>query len=344
MSANVRHLPLHITQGCEAPTVRTADLLEKCRQAGVEIRRQGDKLSVKAAKGGLSPELAALIRTEKAAILAFLANASVDRETLVLPLREGGTNVPLYCVCGIALYQDLADALGEGQPVYGLFVASESAMFSEPGAVGSKVTVQDLSAAYIAAMRTHRPRGPYALCGISFGGILAFEMARQLVAAGDEVVVLGLLDAVLPRGTQRSVGSWVTGHLRRLANQGPQYLFDRVGAEVSGHREDPPLRATAIPDDPQKLEELREQIYLRAMADYDATMQVFSGRAIVFRAMDQSAFVGYEVDRACGWAGLATAGVVIHDVAGDHLGIIADSNVAGLAKVLRGYLDRASAG
>ena len=47
---------------------------------------------------------------------------------------------------------------------------------------------------YIEQMRTVQPSGPYALVGYSFGGLVAFEIAQQLIAAGEKIELLCLLD------------------------------------------------------------------------------------------------------------------------------------------------------
>jgi thioesterase domain-containing protein len=78
------------------------------------------------------------------------------------------------------------------------------------------------------------------------------------------------------------------------------------------------------------------------MKAYDATMKPFNGKGILFRAHDQSAFFGHEVDRHCGWSGLFNLGLDVHNVPGDHLGVISEQHVNGLATTLRRYLDIAT--
>src|SRR6185503_9929575 len=54
--------------------------------------------------------------------------------------------------------------------------------------------VEEMAKTYVQKMRTVQPRGPYALVGYSFGGLIAFEIAQQLVAAGEKIEMLCLLD------------------------------------------------------------------------------------------------------------------------------------------------------
>jgi phthiocerol/phenolphthiocerol synthesis type-I polyketide synthase E len=87
----------------------------------------------------------------------------------------------------------LGRCLGADQPVYGL-----QASGLEPGEplAGS---VEAMAACYVEAVRELRPHGPYRLLGWSFGGLVAYEMARQLSRAGERVDLLALLDTPLPQ-------------------------------------------------------------------------------------------------------------------------------------------------
>jgi thioesterase domain-containing protein/acyl carrier protein len=112
------------------------------------------------------------------------------RRSALVPLQEGGARPPWFLVHPVGgdvlCYRDLARRLGADQPVYGLQVP-------QPGARLSLAAMADL---YLAAIRTVQPAGPYHLAGWSFGGVVAFEMARRLGPA--EVALLALLDPSTP--------------------------------------------------------------------------------------------------------------------------------------------------
>jgi thioesterase domain-containing protein len=98
----------------------------------------------------------------------------------------------LFCVHPVGgnvfCYLDLARSLGGEQPVYGLQAPA-------PGACLSIVELADL---YLDALREAQPSGPYRLAGWSFGGVVAFEIARRL--GPEEVELLVLLDPSTPEG------------------------------------------------------------------------------------------------------------------------------------------------
>ncbi|MEV5831893.1 amino acid adenylation domain-containing protein [Spirillospora sp. NPDC052242] len=111
---------------------------------------------------------------------------------VLLPIRTSGTRPPVFFVHpagGLAWgYLQFQRHLGPDQPVYGLqaraFTRSEL-----PGSVG------EMAEDYLAQIRAVRPSGPYHLAGWSLGGLVAYEMAVRLQAAGEEVGMLALIDA-----------------------------------------------------------------------------------------------------------------------------------------------------
>ncbi|HEX4147968.1 MAG TPA: thioesterase domain-containing protein, partial [Pirellulales bacterium] len=116
-----------------------------------------------------------------------------DLATSLIPIQPRGDKAPLFCVhpAGgtVFCYRELAAALGEDQPFYGLQAQGLD------GRHAPHTRLEDMAAHYIRAMRKVQPAGPYHLGGWSLGGNIAFEMACQLREQGDEVGLLALLDA-----------------------------------------------------------------------------------------------------------------------------------------------------
>lgn len=78
-------------------------------------------------------------------------------------------------------------------PVYAL----SSPFISDPDAYD--LTLPEVAGIMLRTVRTLQPSGPYLIAGWSMGGILAYEAARQLLAAGEAVDLLGLIDSPCPR-------------------------------------------------------------------------------------------------------------------------------------------------
>ncbi|MDT0494369.1 amino acid adenylation domain-containing protein [Streptomyces griseus] len=110
----------------------------------------------------------------------------------LVAIRPEGTRPPLFFAHpmggNVLCYVPFAKRLPPDQPFYA-FQAAGADVGTEPVR-----GLEQLAADYIEAMRRVRPTGPYHLGGWSFGGFVAFEMARQLHAAGERVGSLILLD------------------------------------------------------------------------------------------------------------------------------------------------------
>jgi len=109
----------------------------------------------------------------------------------LVPIREHGEKTPFFCVHGgagnVGSFPLLARQLPEDQPFYGL---------QWDGLDGSRGhrTIEGMAAHYLERVRRVQPRGPYILGGHCIGGIVAIEMAHQLIRAGERVAQLVLFD------------------------------------------------------------------------------------------------------------------------------------------------------
>ncbi|MGZ4979077.1 MAG: SDR family NAD(P)-dependent oxidoreductase, partial [Methylobacter sp.] len=132
---------------------------------------------------------------EKQAILLMEQDDSLPWSPLV-DIQPEGSKPPLFCVHpagGHAIcYYDLSRCLDKDQPFYGL-----QAWGLEEGQEEPYATAEEMAAFYLKTIKEHFPHGPYRLAGWSFGGLIAFELAQQFRAQGDEVAFLALFDTQL---------------------------------------------------------------------------------------------------------------------------------------------------
>jgi len=265
------------------------------------------------------------------------ATAGSDAAT-VIALRSGGSGTPFFCVCGIHLYRELAHRLEPESPVYGIFLPTESALFDAPGATGanSSPSVEKLATDYLAALREVQPRGPYRLVGVSFGGVLAFEMAQQLAAAGERVELLAMLDSMLPRALRRNWARWLLEHLRKARREGTAALAAKLRRRLARAHGAAPSSSRPVADENQRLQAIRQAIYKTATARY--APRRYAGRALLVRATDPGFFESDIADPSYGWADLV-AELSVREVPGDHLGILRGHSAERLAHALSAELD-----
>jgi amino acid adenylation domain-containing protein len=114
----------------------------------------------------------------------------------LVPIRASGSGAPLFCVHpvggNVLAYRDLARRLGPDVPCYGLQAIGLD------GVAAPLTSVETMARRYVDEIRSVQPRGPYNLCGFSFGGLVAFEMACVLRRQNESIGLLALLDVEYP--------------------------------------------------------------------------------------------------------------------------------------------------
>lgn len=111
----------------------------------------------------------------------------------LVPIQTQGSRPPLFAIHTISML-DLPRYLGKDQPLYFL----RYGMAAEVNNRSIRLPqLKDLASHYIKELQQVQPNGPYYLLGFSFGGVVAYEMADQLLADGHRVNLVGLLDTYL---------------------------------------------------------------------------------------------------------------------------------------------------
>src|SRR5262249_34750578 len=130
---------------------------------------------------------------------------------------------PLFMLSGVHVYRELARRLDGRCSAYGVFARRDMGAFDP---ASGRHRVEDLARDYLEIIRGLEPPGPYRLLGYSFAGIVAYEAAQQLRAAGEEVRLLALVDAVLPEW----VDPWRfrLDQLARLPQAGPRAVIAAI--------------------------------------------------------------------------------------------------------------------
>ncbi len=146
--------------------------------------------------------------------VAIDTSSYLGRSGHLVPLQPAGAKPKLFVVhpAGghVFCYLPLVRELGIDQPVFGL----QAGGLEEAEPLPS--SIEQMASDYVEAIRQVQPRGPYHLLGMSSGGLIAFEMARQIKASGDELRLLALLDTTVPGSLTESVFS-ETSLLRAMA-------------------------------------------------------------------------------------------------------------------------------
>jgi amino acid adenylation domain-containing protein len=252
------------------------------------------------------------------AYLASVLRARRPREKLpyLLPLTAHGTRDsarPVFCMhtlhqATLFYYQPLAARLAADATLLGIL----------PQGLGDGLaphaTIEEMAAHCIGLLRGRQPHGPYRLCGYSTAGVVAFEAARQLRAAGEEIESLMLIDAYCPSGA-RTWRYWPSLYAERLG---------RWQVVLATHR--PGFGRT----DPEALaNRALQRSHAAAFHRYRAGR--YDGDIILFAAQETLPLFS---DACFGWEHLASR-VERHVLPGDHHAMIYEPGVGALGGAVR---------
>jgi arthrofactin-type cyclic lipopeptide synthetase C len=172
------------------------------------------------AQAKLTVSLGELFQHESVASLALLLQtrtSEVQVQEAFVPVRTTGQQNPLFLVhefSGLDLYFPvLGKHIDPDIPVYGL----PAIAWGEP----QLQTMECLASRLVGIIRSVQPHGPYRVAGWSFGGVLAYEIAIQLIGLDEEVEFVGLIDSYLPRLVDQGRERWAPGeaHTRHLLDR-----------------------------------------------------------------------------------------------------------------------------
>ncbi|HEX6240682.1 MAG TPA: amino acid adenylation domain-containing protein [Polyangiales bacterium] len=239
---------------------------------------------------------------------------------LFLELRRGDPQrAPLICIMGIALYRDLAQALDGGRSVYAAHVPLHNAP-------PETLSVQEIARRYVELILARVPRGPYHLAGLCFGGLIAFEIAHQLMECGHAVGTLAIFDGLLPGGARYSP----LDHVRAVRRH-PAGVWQRAQQRLAALRR----RGAAVEPEPEQAGELslRTELTARLTRAYVTRARPLPLPFTLFRATRREEAPWYRLSPALGWEALGAA-IEVRTVDGTHLSILRSGQVEPIARVM----------
>ncbi len=307
---------------------------------------------------GRALPMSSLFNSPTPASLALLvvdeeAVEPVPVEEVVLPghviaIRKSGRLRPLFCIHGadggVMFYREFALQLDEERPFY----AIEAPMLQDLqlDALGS---VEEIAKVYLEDIRKIQPEGPYLLGGYSFGGLVAYEMAQQLRAAGVETSKLLLFDTPNPLSPvrpftlpERIKAQWDSqgdgGGIRKLAGLGKRVasgLIFRIRFELENR-----MAARSSAASGEHLRHIQSRLQHDAL--YDAYQpQPYGGPTCLFIAREGGGDK-FAYEENLGWNGWLSGEFQVIDVPGSHLEIFREPNLEHLLESARSHLSQES--
>lgn len=241
---------------------------------------------------------------------------------------------PLFLIPGIEgnihVYKPLVEMLTFQGQIFGIQLDH---------ADRKNITLEEAASRYIDEIRKEQPKGPYLLCGFSFGGIIAYEMARQLTQKEEVLGFLGIIDAINPRHDlirQRNELETLAFLIEllegkeissaALKNLTSKDLIERLLSSLG-------LNLLTETQQQRIFEEIQQ--HLKALKNY--TPDLYRGNVIFFEAKDRSLHT-QSVHLSTTWESLIIGKIEIHEITGNHTTMMKTPHVENLAKLMSLHL------
>jgi amino acid adenylation domain-containing protein/FkbH-like protein len=277
-------------------------------------------------------------------------------QSLLVPIQPAGGKSPLYLVHGAGGdvlwgYANLVAHMDADQPIYALKSRGQSGL-------DEFERLEEMAACYLQVVRARQPEGPYYLGGYCFGGNVAYEMARQLQAAGEKVGLLALLDSAPANAGYETVQWWRPGFLyhfsrnlyywlrdfqtveprdrRRFMARKLRTLGRKLARRLRGNSNDTDIDLEEVID-PSHFPESELKLWKIHLCALEEHVQgPYAGPVTLFRTRGHPLLCSFAPDLR--WGALARDGVTVKLIPGSHENIFMEPNVKRLAESLTAAL------
>lgn len=245
----------------------------------------------------------------------------------VVRIKPKGKLPPLFCISGMGgnpmELHFLAEEMGSDQPFLGLQYRGVEGEYTP------RRRMEEIADDFVKGIRGAQPNGPYYIAGFSFGGLAAYEAARQLTREGETVARVILLDT-----SPIHVRARVMHHISKVRAEGLGYIRDRFNARRKW-RSDEKEKWAQLEDAPV----LTKANAIVFEANREAGLQYiperYSGDVTVIRAFPPGGYKSsYRPDDALGWDRLVDGRLTVTRVTANHRGLVAPEHASQTAKAI----------
>ncbi len=256
--------------------------------------------------------------------IAKLSKIILEQNPMISPLiklKSGKADNPLFFIHPIEgnllCYKSLIDTLTCENAIYGIQAVDTEGK-----------SVEQIASFYVEQLRTVQPSGEYHLLGMSFGGIIAYEMARQIEAKGDTVASLFMIDVEKP-----DRAFFTEANEEKLLVYLVELLEGKsvLDSELTPARVLQSLGLAMLSPKEQKIIFNRVKAHLRALVAYQP--KPYGGNILFFQASERF-FRHQEVSLGATWKELVDGRIDIQEIPGNHVSLLKPPHVKTLASLL----------
>lgn len=301
--------------------------------------------------------------------IRHLASAIISQKDgtdwpVLVPMQPKGRKLPLFLVHpfggDVIGFKRWSEHLGVDQPFYGLRARGLDGI-QEP--LGS---IEEMATLYIAEIRKVQPQGPYKIGGFCIGGVVAFEMAQQLLRQGEKVDLLAIINQPPPNSDYYHF-KFSRKNLAAFFDNLPEWSRDffqlrweemwlRISITVTALKTwlGIKIRPKVIPSTPSgvsarairtraaRIPEYQRETITNYELNFNQALdkyfpKPYLGKITLFRTPRQPLICSFD-DSLC-WAPLAGGGLEIRSVPGSNTTLTTDPHAQEFSRALNEFLD-----
>jgi len=267
------------------------------------------------------------------------------RARTIVEIQPKGSQRPLFWVRGGPRFRLLAQKLGMDQPFLGLDIP-----FSDAIKLPAPYRIEDVASFLIRALQEVQPHGPYSIAGLCVNAVIAYEMARQLTAQGEEVGLLAMLDGhnqayyKNPLRDGRYTGR-IKYHLSNIVRSdirgGSAYIFKRL-EEARRKLERTIWQLSSEQANSTRAGKMHNADAVIHPAFHRYEPETYPGKIVLLQSSEwpEGDYFNFEL----GWRELVQGGIDFHRIPGDHPSMFTEPNAELVAARLRYCLSPITSG
>jgi len=248
----------------------------------------------------------------------------------VFQLNKSSESKVIYFLVGVQIYQELATALSDYAKCYAVYIPEEEGVLSGDFNAANWDAVK-MAQTYKEIIDEHREGDDFSIVGMSFGGIVAYEVSRLFALEGVSVELTVMLDSLLPSARKRNYRRWIPYKIKELVLSRGDLVWKKITRQSNSGTQN---RIEAILA-------RRGEIYLAAAKRFDkGPRQSMAQPVLLIKAAEECKIPGYVFTEDYNWGDRCDGPFFVEENEGKHLDLLKSPYVEQTGKIIKNKIEK----
>jgi acyl transferase domain-containing protein/thioesterase domain-containing protein len=261
----------------------------------------------------------------------------IKKAASVLSLNGVEAGVPLFCLCGVQIYKEFADYFSD-IPVYGMYAEQEIAVIQQESGMEDQISIKNLVDAYVDAIKRQLKGKKFSLVGLSFGGLLALEVAKEMKAMGFDVEHVVLFDSYLATSHRRTLLQLFKDFSDRAKKYGIKTLFLKIQKRLFNRINKGLVRNSNGGWSHQSAEAKRGAAFYKIASFYEENGKEFDFDVLLIKAARTTVGFGFSGKQDYGLKKIIKGRLGLAEVDADHVDMIKGRAARKVHEIVYNYM------